>query len=68
MKGLRKLSDDFAKVILPIGIAFSAEKDLDLLIEKILVEAKSVCKADAGTLYLRTEEDCLRFEIMHTDS
>ena len=68
LAGLRKLSDDFTKVIIPIGIALSAEKDPDLLIEKILVEAKAVCNADAGTLYLRTEDDCLRFEIMHTDS
>ncbi|MGA2613826.1 MAG: SpoIIE family protein phosphatase [Spirochaetia bacterium] len=68
LAGLTKLSDDFTKVIIPIGIALSAEKDPDLLIEKILVEAKGVCNADAGTLYLRTEEDCLKFEIMHTDS
>lgn len=68
LAGLRRLSDDFTKVIVPIGIALSGEKDLDLLIEKILVEAKSVCNADAGTLYLLTEEDSLKFEIMHTDS
>ncbi len=68
LAGLRKLSDDFTKVIIPIGIALSAEKDPDLLIEKILVEAKAVCNADAGTLYLRTDDDCLKFEIMHTDS
>ncbi len=68
LAGLRRLSDDFTKVIVPIGLALSGEKDLDLLIEKILVEAKSVCNADAGTLYLLTDEDSLRFEIMHTDS
>ena len=68
LDSLRKLSHDFTKVIVPIGIALSGEKDPDLLIEKILVEAKSVCNADAGTLYLLTEEDSLRFEIMHTDS
>jgi sigma-B regulation protein RsbU (phosphoserine phosphatase) len=67
-EGLRKLSEDFTKVILPIGIALSAEKDLDLLIERIIVEAKSICNADGGTLYLRTDDDTLKFEIMHTDS
>jgi sigma-B regulation protein RsbU (phosphoserine phosphatase) len=68
LDGLRRLSGDFTKVILPIGIALSAEKDLDLLLERITVEAKSVCNADAGTLYLRTEDESLKFEIMHTDS
>jgi sigma-B regulation protein RsbU (phosphoserine phosphatase) len=62
-----KLADDLLRVILPIGIALSAEKDLDQLLESILIQAKSVCKADGGTLYLR-ESDCLHFAIMRTDS
>ncbi len=51
-----------------IGIALSAEKDHDRLMEMILVRAKEITNADGGTLYTRTEENTLRFEIMHTDS
>ncbi|MDX1518675.1 MAG: HD domain-containing phosphohydrolase [Gammaproteobacteria bacterium] len=51
-----------------IGIALSAEKDHDRLMEMILVRAKEITNADGGTLYTRTEEGSLRFEIMRTDS
>ena len=36
--------------------------------ERILIEAKDMCNADGGTLYLRTDDDRLKFEIMRTDS
>jgi sigma-B regulation protein RsbU (phosphoserine phosphatase) len=64
---LEKLTRDLTKVILPVGIALSAVKDLDRLLEKIVLEAKSLCNADGGTLYLRTKDDRLKFAIMHTD-
>jgi sigma-B regulation protein RsbU (phosphoserine phosphatase) len=64
----RKLSDDLTSVILPIGTALSAEKNFDTLLERILLEARSICNADAGTLYLRTEDNRLKFEIMRTNS
>ena len=51
-----------------IGIALSAERDKERLLEMILLEAKKLCHADGGTLYLRTETDELRFAIMRTDS
>ncbi len=54
--------------LIEIGIALSAERDHDRLLERILLEAKDICSADGGTLYLRTEDDCLRFAIMRTDS
>ncbi len=50
-----------------IGIALSAEKNKDRLLETILLEAKKLCHADGGTLYLR-DGDELRFAIMRTDS
>jgi len=62
-----KLADDLIRVILPIGIALSAEKDFDRLLESILIQAKSVCNADGGTLYL-PEDNCLKFAIMRNDS
>ena len=51
-----------------IGIALSAERDKERLLEMILLEAKKLCHADGGTLYLRTDTDELRFAIMRTDS
>lgn len=52
-----------------IGAALSNERNIDALLEKILLAAKSITHADGGTLY-RADEDGeqLRFEIMRTDS
>ena len=49
----------------------SAERDIDRLLESILLAAKTITRADGGTLYLLTEEDGtkrLKFEIMRTES
>jgi HD-GYP domain-containing protein (c-di-GMP phosphodiesterase class II) len=56
------------KRLIDIGIALSAEKDTNKLMETILLEAKSIGNADGGTLYIRTKDDTLEFEIMRTDS
>ena len=50
------------------GLALSAERDHNRLMETILLEAKAICNADGGTLYLRTDDNRLKFEIMRTDS
>jgi len=48
-----------------IGVALSIEKDIHILLEKILSAAIKISNADGGTLYLMSE-DCnsLRFEIV----
>ena len=51
-----------------VGVALSVEKDHARLLEIILMSAKDMTHADAGTLYLRSDENSLKFEIMHTDS
>ncbi len=51
-----------------IGIALSSERNRERLVEGILLEAKKLCNADGGTLYLVTEDDHLRFAIMRSDS
>ncbi len=51
-----------------IGVALSREKDMNQLLEMILVEAKQLSNADGGTLYMRTDDNRLRFEILMTDS
>lgn len=65
---MERLADDLRLTILPLGIALSAEKDFNQLLEKIVVEAKSICNADAGTLYLRTVDNQLSFAIVRTTS
>ena len=56
------------KRLIDIGIALSAEKDTNKLMEIILLEAKDIGNADGGTFYIRTKENTLEFEIMRTDS
>src|SRR3954469_15114080 len=51
-----------------IGASPSAERDINRLLETILTAAKSITRADGGTLYRATEEKTLRFEILRTSS
>src|SRR5712672_1455195 len=51
-----------------VGASLSAERDIDRLLESILVAAKSITRADGGTLYRVTEDKTLRFEIVRTSS
>jgi HD-GYP domain-containing protein (c-di-GMP phosphodiesterase class II) len=51
-----------------IGALLSAERDINRLLESILTAAKSITRADGGTLYRLTEEHTLRFEIVRTSS
>jgi len=54
--------------VIPVGVSLSAERDFDRLLETIVREAQAVCNADAGTLYLRTEDDLLKFVIVSNNS
>ncbi|MBF0327858.1 MAG: response regulator [Nitrospirae bacterium] len=48
-----------------IGIALSAEQNLNKLLEKIVDEARNFSTADAGTLYILNEDQqCLEFAIV----
>ena len=52
-----------------IGASLSNERDLNRLLEKIVLAAKSITRADGGTLYLLSEDKRhLHFEIVRTDS
>lgn len=52
-----------------IGAALSQETNLDTLLEKILIAAKAITRADGGTLYLRTDDkQRLKFAIVRTES
>jgi HD-GYP domain-containing protein (c-di-GMP phosphodiesterase class II) len=51
-----------------IGASLSAERDINRLLESILTAAKTITRADGGTLYRVTEDRTLRFEIVRTTS
>ncbi len=51
-----------------IGASLSAERDINRLLESILVAAKTITRADGGTLYRVAEDQTLRFEIVRTSS
>jgi len=57
------------RTLIELGIALSAERHHDRLMELILKGAKSMTNADGGTLYTVVDtRDALRFEIMLNDS
>ncbi len=52
-----------------IGAALSHERDINTLLENILIAAKAITRADGGTLYRVTEDEHnLRFEILRNDT
>ena len=52
-----------------IGIALSAEKDLAVLFEMVVAEARRLTRADAGTLYIVNDEHThLDFTVLHNDT
>ncbi|MBN1935776.1 MAG: HAMP domain-containing protein, partial [Anaerolineae bacterium] len=64
----KQRADNLLEVVIPIGVELASEQEFDRLLEKMLVEAKNFCHADAGTLYLRTESDQLEFVIVRNDA
>jgi CHASE3 domain sensor protein len=63
----KKRADDLLDVVIPIGVALSSEKDFNQLLETIVLEAKTFCNANAGILYLRTDDDQLKYMIVRND-
>jgi len=51
-----------------IGVALSREKDINRLLEVILLAAIHITHCDAGTLYSVNEDKTLHFEIVRTNS
>lgn len=67
VKKEKQRADSLLDVVIPIGVALASEKEFNRLLENILVEAKSFCKANAGILYLLTDDQELRYVIAHND-
>ncbi len=55
-------------VVIPMGVALLHSGGREQLLEAILVEAKDLCNADGGTLYLRTADDQLEFALLRNDT
>ncbi|HKU45925.1 MAG TPA: HD domain-containing phosphohydrolase [Burkholderiales bacterium] len=51
-----------------VGASLSAERDINRLLEAILTAAKTITRADGGTLYRVADDQTLRFEIVRTSS
>jgi CHASE3 domain sensor protein len=64
----KQRADDLLEVVIPIGVDLASEKDFNRLLEKMLLEAKDFCHADAGILLLKTEDNRLEFVIVRNDS
>ena len=55
-------------VVIPLGVAMLHSNGRENLLEAILVEAKDLCHADGGTLYLRGDDDHLEFALLRNDT
>jgi phosphoserine phosphatase RsbU/P len=64
----RSRSNELLNVILPLGLALSAETEFVSLAGRILESVKSICRAEGGTLFLREGEGLLRVALMYNDS
>ncbi|MCK5032564.1 MAG: HD domain-containing protein [Calditrichia bacterium] len=53
--------------IIQLGLEISQIKDLDILLEKVLTEAKKLVDADAGSLYI-IEDNKLKFSYSQNDT
>ncbi len=55
--------------LLSIGISLTSENNYEILLEKVMLGCKRFSNADAGTLYLISEDEkSIEFKIVHTDS
>jgi diguanylate cyclase (GGDEF)-like protein len=57
---------ELLKQLINIGIALTSERDLSVLLERIVAEARRFTNAEAGTLFLR-EGELLRFAVVQNE-
>jgi len=62
-----KRQESKLKTVLNLGLEISQIKDIDLLLEKILGEARAFTNCDAGSIYVR-HGDVLRFSYTQNDT
>jgi HD-GYP domain-containing protein (c-di-GMP phosphodiesterase class II) len=60
---------DQVEHLIQVGIALSGEKNIDRLLEIIVEEARKLTNADAGTLYIMSDDETeLKFAIVQNNS
>lgn len=57
-----------AERLIEIGAALASERELDVLLEKIVDEARHFTRADGGTLFIVEEDTRLRWAIVQNES
>jgi len=60
-------TNELLNVIIPLGTALSAEKNLNQLFKKILNGAMEICQADGGTVYIKNGSK-LDFKVIQNES
>ena len=65
---LQRRFDALVHAVIPIGVALLATRDFEDMLATILREAQALCRADGGTLYLRTDDDQLEFVMLRNAS
>ncbi len=66
-KEIDRMMKNTIETLTRVGTALSSEKDINLLLELCVSEARSLSNADAGTLYI-LEKDHLAFKIVQNQS
>ncbi len=61
------MTQNYLEQLLEISIALAAEKNRDVLLERILVAAMELTNCDGGTLYIK-QDNALAFKVMITKS
>lgn len=64
----RQRADNLLDVVIPLGVELASEKDLDRLLEKMLVEAQNFCQAKMGLIYFKTKDNYLHYMIIRNVS
>jgi GAF domain-containing protein len=68
VKGTTMLSEkEKLDALATLGIDLSRVQDLDIMMERILTEARRFANADAGSIYIR-EKDLLHFAYTQNDT
>lgn len=63
----KRRADTLLEIVIPIGVQLASEKNFQKLLESMVIEAKSFCGADGGTLYLR-KGNMLEFTVERNES
>lgn len=52
----KRRADDLLNVVIPLGVALSAENEYDRLLERTVRETRNFCRADLGALFLKRRD------------